>query len=390
MNLSDKGCRPADVGVGSGTEAATDSMATTPIMSAREGAAHHPLQSESRISAANIMVARGDGGGGSSGNGISVEGVLPGTRRNQEKRPAYLEQAPPALMLASALVSNVHPEVLKAAMSAATVAADDVARRSAASWICAGATQEQQQQRDAVSGDADDDGGSGDDTVCKGVDGTSDTAAGAAERHDEEDVEMSDAPTLATAAVSAGNGKEAEKSKDPPSATDGRLNNATSQKASSMSGDLPTVVIEAARVKSGEGGEGGEGGLSGQEEAERMAARAGAARAAVLSFAGLQARGLAELEERRTEALMADLLEARYKRCFPTGLSLAFALSFFHYFCPVFLPPLLCLIHFSCLILPLVVIIFISAACFHARDPSSCPAFRWTPALTAVALVHFS
>ena len=37
----------------------------------------------------------------------------------------------------------------------------------------------------------------------------------------------------------------------------------------------------------------------------------GAARAAVLSLAGLQARGLAELEERRTEALMSDLLEAR-------------------------------------------------------------------------------
>ncbi|CBN74738.1 Phasmid Socket Absent family member (psa-1) [Ectocarpus siliculosus] len=39
-----------------------------------------------------------------------------------------------------------------------------------------------------------------------------------------------------------------------------------------------------------------------------------AARAAVLSVAGLQARGLAEQEERRTEALLADLLEARVQR----------------------------------------------------------------------------
>ncbi|CAM9545823.1 unnamed protein product [Ectocarpus sp. 12 AP-2014] len=39
-----------------------------------------------------------------------------------------------------------------------------------------------------------------------------------------------------------------------------------------------------------------------------------AARAAVLSVAGLQARDLAEQEERRTEALLADLLEARVQR----------------------------------------------------------------------------
>ncbi|CAM9848790.1 unnamed protein product, partial [Ectocarpus fasciculatus] len=64
----------------------------------------------------------------------------------------------------------------------------------------------------------------------------------------------------------------------------------------------------------GSSSSGGSGSLSSSSAATGGLELASAARAAVLSVAGLQARGLAEQEERRTEALLADLLEARVQR----------------------------------------------------------------------------
>lgn len=61
-------------------------------------------------------------------------GVTRNDRSETGKRPDHLGPPSPALMLASALVSNVHPEVLEAAMTAATAAADEISRRSAGAW----------------------------------------------------------------------------------------------------------------------------------------------------------------------------------------------------------------------------------------------------------------
>lgn len=198
--------------------------------------------------------SRGDGDGVGAGTSTRSAALGQALAADGAKyRRAHPGQASPSLMLASALVSNVHPEVLAAAMSAASAAAAEVARRSAAARL------------DGVEGQH----GVDEDVEMRDI---VDPAAGAA------------VGAVAGAAVTAGglNAKE-----ECVGATSSRRKGGASQASSSLSS---------------EGGGGGSG--VGVE-------MVGAARAAVLSLAGLQARGLAELEDRRTEALVADLLEAR-------------------------------------------------------------------------------
>lgn len=157
------------------------------------------------------------------------------------KRQARIGQTAPALVLASALVSSVHPEVLRAATSAAAAAAKDVARRSVVS-PGTGLHDDFVVMREVAA---------------KGVDG---------------------GQTQARKGVDAiANGWKGR----------GSMEAHTSGPWARDEGS--NLLIEV----------------------DRRASRAAAARAAVLSVAGLQARGLAEQEDRRTEALIADLLEAR-------------------------------------------------------------------------------
>lgn len=216
-----------------------------------------------------VSMQKPDASKRSIGSGASTgadKGVHRSVGDRERKRPAYLGPEAPALMLASALVSSVHPEVLEAAMSAAVAAADDVARRSAA----AAAPR-------APGGVTDDRVG-----VQRGGGGHLPGVAGGrrlegAEGRNDEDVEMRDVVTQ-----TGGEGRE-------------RIKEAGLGTAVASGGREADEAVEE------------ESGV----EVERQATRAGAARAAVLSVAGLQARGLAELEERRTEMLVSDLVEAR-------------------------------------------------------------------------------
>lgn len=202
---------------------------------------------------------------------VADKGVHRNVGDRARKRPAYLGPETPALMLASALVSSVHPEVLEAAMSAAVAAADDVARRSAAAAAAPRAP-------GGVTGDPVRRGGVG---CLTGVAGGR-RLEGAEGRDDDEDVEMRDVEVRDVVKQTGGEGSL-------------RIKEA----------GIGAAVTSGGR-KAGEAIE-GESGV----EVERQATRAGAARAAVLSVTGLQARGLAELEERRTEMLVSDLVEAR-------------------------------------------------------------------------------
>lgn len=183
----------------------------------------------------------GDRGKGSARRNVTEAGR--GSCRkasDRGERQARMGQAAPALVLASALVSSVHPEVLRAATSAAAAAAEDVARRSGAS---PGA-------------------GLHDDFVMREV------------------------------AAKEADGGRTQVRRGVDSAANGRKGRGSMEAHTSV----PWARDEGSSLLT---------------EVDRRASRAAAARAAVLSVAGLQARGLAEQEDRRTEALIADLLEAR-------------------------------------------------------------------------------
>lgn len=190
---------------------------------------------------------------------------------DEAKRPAHLGQAAPAMMLASALVSSVHPEVLQAAMSAAVTSADGLAKRLVGA-SASGAAHRTRAARD---------GGRGSGSVSKTARGH---CVAMAEGKGDGDVEMRHVDKPAAAGVQG----DARKNLGPT--------------ANGLQGRAPSGTRAAAHAE-------GAGSLI---EVERQASSAAAARAAVLSAAGLQARGLADLEEKRTETLVADLLEARF------------------------------------------------------------------------------
>eukprot|EP00903_Cladosiphon_okamuranus_P012654 g11837.t1 len=227
--------------------------------------------------------------GGGKGVGATDEGRLRGLPKQQQQqqqqsqqqqRPSHLGQAVPALVLASALVSTVHPEVLAAAMAAATEAVDGVVRRSSATNKGGG---------DSGSSRP----GSSNSSFASGKRGFAAEMEGGG-RHpgdgEEADVEMLDV-------------------EDGASGTNGE--GITSTTATISNGGQRRLAAVATpklgRERLSGGGGGGSASVAGLE-------LAGAARAAVLSVAGLQARALAEQEERRTEALLSDLLEARVQR----------------------------------------------------------------------------
>ena len=172
--------------------------------------------------------------------------------------PARLGPTAPALMLASVLASSVHPEVVRAATCAATAAAEDVGSRSGA----------------------------------RPPSGT------AAMRNDSVRIDCRFGTSSITESSTwpLGLGPDAEPwqgRRDLDTTANGRRD-----------GGSPEAHDFAPWAWKEDSGP--------SDEVDRRVSRAAAARAAVLSVAGLQARGLAEQEDRRTEALIADLLEARW------------------------------------------------------------------------------
>lgn len=195
-------------------------------------------------SSGNVGSGEFHGDRGKGGVRMSVTEVGRGSCRKASgrgKHQARIGQAAPALVLASALVSSVHPEVLRAATSAAAAAAEEVARRSVVSP------------------------------------GTS--------LHD-------DFVVMREVAAKEAEGGQTQPRRGVDSAVNGRKGRGSMEAHTSG----PWARDEGSSLL---------------PEVDRRASRAAAARAAVLSVAGLQARGLAEQEDRRTEALIADLLEAR-------------------------------------------------------------------------------
>lgn len=207
---------------------------------------------------------------GNGGGGIGARASLRATsghNHGSSRRPGHLGPESPALMLASALVSSVHPKVLEAAMSAATAAADELSRESADMWFASRSHKSTFLARRSPGS-----------TSC-----VSSQPAGLVDEKVESTVQ------------------QPQPHYGRPPVANGRAE-----------GDSLANMGGAAHAKGREGGEwAGVDDDAKPVDMERRAARFGAARAAVLSAAGLQARGLAELEERRTEALLADLLEAR-------------------------------------------------------------------------------
>lgn len=187
--------------------------------------------------------------------------------------PIHLGPASPALVLASSLISDVHPEVLKAAMAAASAAAEDLARRPTSS------------SRDPGS------------AVGKNSLGTrsspglphSNTHGYAYGHGGDGDVEMRDSLAATSGTYAAAKQLEAN----------GR------RSGGGVNGEF--CSLPSSTRDSGQLTRGGGGCLTG----DGSTTASSAARAAVLSAAGLRARGLAEVEDRRTEALVGDLLEAR-------------------------------------------------------------------------------
>lgn len=263
-----------EVGANASTVATPAFSATGQDLSSRSGKSTQPVSSTTREGGASGISAegvRGDSGGTSASSTDFHRGI-----GDRAKRPARLGPAAPALMLASALVSNVHPEVLKAAMSAATTTADDVARRLAADAVRGGTT-----PQDSARG-----GGSlGDGVLDK-------TGVMCTASRNDEDVEMRDVqnPAASTTTAAAAAGGQGATRKSLTATANGRTD--------AISKEAGASVVERENCDAG-------------NKVAGQAARTGAAQAAVLSVAGLQARGLAALEEGRTEALMSDLLEAR-------------------------------------------------------------------------------
>lgn len=243
---------------------------------------------------------------------VRTAGAQKHVKRRQNsatKRPAYLPPAAPALVLASALVSSVHPEVLKAAMSAAIAAADEIASRSAGVWLSSGGegwsspprsnTANEKHTRSSFRG------------VPHGTGeayGLHDSTGKKDDGDEDEDVEMRDYGRPTAVAAAAQERQERDHPPGTPTSTR-QLQHANGRRRRGM------VYTDARSDKSAPPTAEAGGWLGADDRSEltleRQAARSGAARAAVLSVAGLQARGLAELEDRRTEALVADLLEAR-------------------------------------------------------------------------------
>lgn len=247
----------------------------------------------------------------SSCKGVGVDhGGLSARKREQEsehqqpRRPPHLGQAVPALVLASRLASNVHPEVLMAAMSAATKAADNLARRSAAATPAATAIQRSSGGLQRCSSSS-----SG-----IGVGGVGAVAAAALKgvswSDQDKDAEMRDVEAggfAGSATVTAGSGQSllsSARETGPRTVANGGQGERGAgtpphQQVTNVSSAVPKAAWDFGSLSSV--GSASVGGLE----------LAGAARATVLSVAGLHARGLAEAEDRRTEALLADLLEAR-------------------------------------------------------------------------------
>ncbi|CAM9285580.1 unnamed protein product [Ectocarpus sp. 13 AM-2016] len=240
------------------------------------------------------------GGISSNGNTASGEGKDAGTTADQgrshdrlnqqQERPEYLGPEVPALVLASALVSSVHPEVLKAAMSAAAEAADAIAAAATAN-------------HDRDRGFPPTGGSSGGERA-----GVAAAVEASGSRPDEEDgdVEMPDVKDLAGPAPRSRPGEPPAVDTAPVAANGGGAGAGAGE-----DGRVAAAGAPGSRVARGCAGGGSSASLSSSAGGLELAT---AARAAVLSVAGLQARGLAEQEERRTEALLADLLEARVQR----------------------------------------------------------------------------
>lgn len=251
-----------------------------------------------------------------NGNGAGVD---PGGLRNRHRqqlprRPPHLGQAVPALVLASTLASNVHPKVLMAAMSAATKAADRLARCPAVATPATAAV--------TANGRS---GSKGSPRVCSsssgGGGGTGGVAAAAAVAlkggscggdDPDQDVEMRDVEdggAAPSAAATAGSGQGvpslAVKETCPSTVANGGQRERGAATPPQEEGPNVSPAVPRAAWDSGSSSTVGSASVGGLE-------LAGAARATMLSVAGLHARGLAEQEDRRTEALLADLLEARW------------------------------------------------------------------------------
>lgn len=255
-----------------------DGKVSAPPAKAASAAGGSPADAESTAGAGSGASMSFGGGGKGAGAG---EGGLQGLarqqqgRQQQQERPAHLGQAVPALVLASALVSTVHPEVLSAAMAAAAEAVDGVVHRSAVTASSKGSG------RGGAGSSSSGDGG--DVALVAEMKGG---CRGAAE---EPDVEMRDAEDVAgmapgTAAVSNGEQRGTRTGAPKP----GQHAPALPRAAHDSGGGDPAAGVVGLELS-------------------------GAARAAVLSVAGLQARSLAEQAERRTEELLSDLLEARWE-----------------------------------------------------------------------------
>lgn len=239
--------------------------------------------------------SNGNSAGAASGEGKDAgttpdQGGSRGRPNQQQERPDYLGPTVPALVLASALVSSVHPEVLKAAMSAAADAADAAA---------AAATANHDRDR-TFPPDGGSSGGEGA-GVAAAVEGGSSRP-----REEDGDIEMPDVKDLAGPAPRSRPAEQPAEDTAPVTANGGR---AASDTGAGEDGGVATGTPGSRGARDSFGSDSSSSLSSSAAGGIELAS---AARAAVLSVAGLQARGLAEQEERRTEALLADLLEARY------------------------------------------------------------------------------
>lgn len=252
-------------------------------------------------SSANASASASDSNGKGAGVG---QGGSRNRKRGQEKqhqqpqRPPHLGQAVPALVLASTLASNVHPEVLMAAMAAATEAADALARRSAAATPAGAATANQQSStgRGGLWGGSSSGGTAG--VAAAAVAALKGESYGGDDQ--DEDVEMRDVGDGGAATAGSGQGVLSQEGAVPGKVANGEKRETGAGTTPQREGPDASPAWDFGR-----GGSVGSVSVGGLE-------LAGAARATVLSVAGLHARGLAEQEDRRTEALLADLLEARW------------------------------------------------------------------------------
>lgn len=242
----------------------------------------------------NPVVKKNIGSGG-SGGGISPARKAGAAQKHGKSRnirgkslPIHRGPSSPALVLATSLISNVHPEVLSAAMAAAAAATDVIARRSTAAGdlpSASGSTSQGQNKRPFSLAHG---------SVC-----------GYGYGDEDDDVEMQDYAGSAAAAVARGGGSGGG---GHASTKRLELNGRWSGEGAIGERYLPSPLpTREPNQRGGRMGDENDGAL----ELDREATASSAARAALLSVAGLQARNLAEVEDRRTESLVSDLLEAR-------------------------------------------------------------------------------